>query len=125
MNEAIITAFSAILVAAFGSSWLGNVLHERFSKNSNSAIMGHLEALDQKVDRNEASRRRERILDFNTELLRHQHHTREDFIDILSTIDSYEDYCRNHPEYPNSRAVMAISNIRRVYQECMEKDEFL
>lgn len=123
--EVIISAFSAVLVAALGSTWLGNVLHERFSKNSNSVIISRLDSLDQKVDMNEASRHRERILDFNTELMRDMKHTREDFVDVLATIDRYEEYCRSHPDYPNSRAVLAINNIRRIYQECMEEGTFL
>lgn len=123
--EVIISAFSAVLVAAFGSTWLGNVLHERFSKTGNAVILSRLDSLDQKVDRNEASRHRERILDFNTELMRDMKHTREDFVDVLATIDRYEDYCRSHPDYPNSRAVIAIENIRRVYKDCMEQGTFL
>ena len=34
---------------------------------------------------------RSKILGFNRELLQHQKHTREDFIEILGVIDSYED----------------------------------
>lgn len=121
----IISAFVAILVAALGSQWLGTALQDRFSKNSNGAIVRRLDALDRKVDRNDANRQRERILQFNVELLRKMQHTREDFVDVLATIDSYEAYCRDHPDYPNSRAVLAISNIRRIYQECMEESTFL
>lgn len=121
----IISALVAILVAALGSQWLGTALQDRFSKNSNGAIVRRLDALDHKVDRNDANRQRERILQFNVELLRKMQHTREDFVDVLATIDSYEVYCRDHPDYPNSRAVLAISNIRRIYQECMEEGTFL
>lgn len=72
-----------------------------------------------------ADQRRARILHFNNELLRGIPHTREEFIEILSDIDIYCTYCRDHPDYPNSRAVHAIANIERVYDERMEKRDFL
>ena len=72
-----------------------------------------------------ADQLRARVLQFNNELLRNIPHTREEFIEILSIIDSYRQYCRDHPEYPNSRAVHAIANIERVYDERMEKRDFL
>ena len=75
-------------------------------------------------DRN-ADTHRSRILHFNTELLRGDKHTREDFIEALAEIDFYERYCREHPDYENNRAVLAIENIERVYKELMENGGFL
>lgn len=68
---------------------------------------------------------RSKILGFNRELLQHQKHTREDFIEILGVIDNYEDYCKSHPEYKNSRCVHAVSNIERVYDELLITGDFL
>lgn len=68
---------------------------------------------------------RARILQFNTELIRHQEHTEEDFNDIMHNITCYERYCETHPEYPNNRAVRAIKNINRVYDELMKTGGFL
>ena len=68
---------------------------------------------------------RMRILQFNNELIRDIPHTREDFIEVLSEIDFYEHYCKTHPEYKNKRAVHAISNIGRVYDERLKNHDFL
>lgn len=68
---------------------------------------------------------RARILRFNTELLRGTSHTEEEFIDMLYNIDFYERYCEDHPEYQNNRAIHAIKNINRVYDDCMENHSFL
>ena len=68
---------------------------------------------------------RSKILGFNRELLQHQKHTREDFIEILGVIDSYEDYCKKHPNYKNSRCVHAVANIERVYDELLITGDFL
>ncbi len=66
------------------------------------------------------------ILRFNRELLQDNiPHTQEDFIETLSEIDFYERYCKEHPEYENNRAVLAIQNIERVYSEMLEKHNFV
>lgn len=76
-------------------------------------------------DRRTADGHRVRILHFNNELLRDIGHTREEFFEVLTEIDAYEDYCREHPDYPNNRAVLAIENIREVYKERQKKRDFL
>lgn len=76
-------------------------------------------------DERNADAHRQRILEFNTELLRDMRHTREEFIEILAEIDYYERYCTEHPEYKNNRAVHAIANIGRVYDERLKKHDFL
>lgn len=75
-------------------------------------------------DRN-ADRSREYILRFNMELVREIKHTREDFIEALSKINEYEEYCTAHKDYRNNRAVLAIENIKRVYADRLEKHDFL
>lgn len=76
-------------------------------------------------DERNADAHRTAILHFNNELLRDIQHTREDFIEILTEIDFYEKYCEHHENYQNNRAVHAIANIKRVYDERMEKHDFL
>lgn len=71
-----------------------------------------------------ADAQREKILRFNTELIRNDYHTREDFIEILAVMDGYERYCESHPLYRNSRAVHALANINRVYDERLAKNDF-
>ena len=88
------------------------------------ATRARLDAHIQSDDERNADDRRTRILRFNNELIRNIPHTREDFIDVLADIDVYEAYCRIHPEYKNNRAVHAISNIGRVYDERLEKHDF-
>lgn len=85
------------------------------------ALAAHIKADDER----NADNLRERILRFNTELLRGGKHTREDFIEILSVMDGYEAYCAGHPEYRNNRATLAIQNIKRVYVERLQKRDFL
>lgn len=76
-------------------------------------------------DERAADMHRARILRFNQELIRQIPHTREEFIEVLTEIDRYQRFCREHPDYPNSRAVHAIANIGRVYDERLQKHDFL
>ena len=105
----------------------------------NGEVMGKLEEMGQvqqdtqrrldahiKVDDERAAdMHRAHILQFNNELIRNIPHTREEFIEILAEIDGYERFCREHPDYPNSRAVHAVANISRVYDERLQKHDFL
>ena len=76
-------------------------------------------------DRRDADSHRVKILQFNNELLRSINHTKEEFIEVLAEIDAYERFCKDHPDYPNNRAVMAIENIRENYKERLKKHDFL
>lgn len=104
---------------AIGRAINGDVLKE--VRDTRAELDKHIK-LDN--ERN-ADLHRARILQFNNELLRDIPHTREDFIDILEEIDCYESYCKNHQEYKNNRAVHAIANIERVYDERLKKHDFL
>lgn len=86
------------------------------------------EVLDEHIrvdDERNADEHRLRILRFNNELLRDIPHTQEDFIEILAEIDFYEDFCEDHPKYENNRAVLAIKHIKKVYDERLDKHDFL
>lgn len=89
-------------------------------KETQRKLDSHI-ALD---DERNADDHRTLILQFNRELMRDVPHTLEDFIEILTVIDKYNKYCDGHKDYPNSRAVHAIANIERVYDERLRKRDF-
>ena len=91
----------------------------------NADVIEKLDAHITMDDRRTADGHRARILHFNNELLRSIDHTEEDFNEVLAEIDEYEGYCRDHPEYPNNRAVLAIENIRDTYKDRLKKHDFL
>ena len=76
-------------------------------------------------DERNASLLRTQILRFNDELIDDRKHTKEHFIEVLAIIDDYEDYCRDHPDYKNNRCTHAVANISRVYDERLQKHDFL
>ena len=82
------------------------------------------DSLEKKIDLNKAESKRTSILRFNGEIKRGIHHDEEEFNDCLGAIDYYEDYCRENKDYPNSKAVMAIANVKRVYKKAYSKNDF-
>ena len=93
---------------------------QKEQKETRSDLESHIKA----DEVNRADERRANILRFNNELIRGIPHTKEEFVEILADIDVYERYCKSHPEYENNRAVHAIANIGRVYDERLIKHDF-
>lgn len=120
-----INPWSAIAKAigrAINGEVIGMLSEVKIKQESTSDRLNEHIRLD---DERNADEHRARILRFNNELIRDIPHTKEEFIDILADIDSYEQYCTKHPEYKNNRAVHAIANIGRVYDERLQKHDFL
>lgn len=107
------------IARALGKAFNGEVLRE--ISETKAKLESHIKMDEERA----ADQHRARILTFNTELLRGQRHTREDFIDILCEVDAYESYCKAHPEYKNSRCKHAVANIGRVYDELLCTGDFL
>ncbi len=110
-----------ITVALISSGKLANKLEKKFSVDD---ISKKLDSLESKIDLNKAESKRAFVLGFNGEIKHGIHHDEEEFNECLSAIDYYEDYCRQHPNYPNSKAVMAIANVKRVYEKAYQKNDF-
>ena len=96
------------------------------------SITGKVDALQADLDKMKADRKldnandaRRQILIFNDELLRGTKHSKEHFDQVLLDVDHYERYCAKHEEYKNSRAVLAIEEIRRCYAKCEKEGTFL
>ena len=101
---------------------------EQQLKKTNEKLAETNEKLDGHMANDElqkAEDARAAVLRFNNELLRNIPHTREEFFEVLQKIDIYEDYCYRHKDYENNRAVHAIANINRVYDERLAKHDFL
>lgn len=110
-------------------------------KDRNKEVMSRFDDLDYKIDKLEtkfdnkfddlhkeleyesADNARIRILSFSEEIQRGQKHSKEAFDQIQSDIDRYQKHCNKFPDYPNSRADMAIKVIEDVYLESMKLEK--
>lgn len=120
-----VNPWSAI-ARVIGRAINGEVLEElekvRVTQNeTGTRLDNHINA----DEKREADKCRGRILHFNNEILREIPHTKEEFIEVLKDIDDYEAYCREHKDYENGRAVHAIANINRVYDDRLKNHDFL
>lgn len=75
-----------------------------------------LEDLNAKVDRNQAILARTHILRFADDLRNGVHHSEEYFRQQMLDCDTYDAYCRDHPDFSNGLTVIASKYI---------KDEFI
>lgn len=81
--------------------------------------------LNEKMEANEAKTARYRILRFDDEIRHKTRHSKEHFDQIIEDVDTYESYCRDHPRFPNGKAVSATDNVKRTYEKCKAENSFL
>lgn len=84
-----------------------------------------IETLSDKIDRSQAVQARIRILRANDEMRQDVHHSYEYFRQLHQDITEYESYCNTHPDFKNNEAVNSIEYINRVYQDCLDSNNFL
>ena len=109
--------FATIVVALLNRRWQ--------QADKLDGIRDSLEAHISRDDERYAKQCRTRILRFNDELIRGYRHTKEHFDDVLEDITEYKQYCRDHTDFKNEKAVMAIANVQRVFQLCEADNSFL
>lgn len=121
-----ITGLASVLVALISSNGFWNRIEKKNGiKDSISKITEQQENLSRKIDENEAKGARRRILRFSDELTQQVRHTKDYFDDVLADIDLYERYCEENPKFPNNRTLMAETNIKATYQQCLAEHDFL
>lgn len=110
-----------IIVALISSGTSASKLSKKIKADE---LLEKFNELNYKVDCNKADDCRWTILDFNGEIKRGIHHDEDQFNEIIRLIDNYEKFCRNNPDYPNNKAVLAIENIKNVYKKAYSKNDF-
>ena len=110
-----------IVVALISSGTSANKLSKKIRADE---LLEKFNELNYKVDCNIADNCRRMILNFNGEIKRGIHHDEEQFNEVINLIDRYEHFCRDNPDYPNNKAVLAIENIKNVYKKAYSKNDF-
>ena len=132
MTPEILTA----VVVAILSSKIWDFLASRFKRRDEkedkedkvlraiSDLRKEVGTVSTKVDENAAVLARTHILRFNDELINGVDHSFEYFRQQLQDIDTYEAYCKVHPQFRNTYATMAIDNIKDTYDRLIKKGTF-
>lgn len=84
-----------------------------------------LTAIEDDLALERATTARVRILRCSDEITRGIRHSKEYFDQTLDDINVYNHHCDSHPDFKNSKAVLAIRNIERVYENCLQENDFL
>ena len=128
-SEIIIGYIVTVIVAILGSSWVGDELKARREKKkgivTTNQILDEVKALRSDFDTEKATTARVRIVRFNDELLRDKRHSKESFDQCLNDIDTYDSFCKAHPDFQNHKTVLSSENIIRTYRKCTEEHSFL
>lgn len=65
---------------------------------------------------------RRRILTFDDEVRRKERHSEEHWNNVIEDIDQYTTYCRNHPDYSNTKAERAMKHLTSTYNKLTPQD---
>lgn len=82
-----------------------------------------LDDLDAKVDRNSAILARTHILRFADDLRNGIHHSEEYFRQQMLDCDTYDSYCRAHPDFSNGLTIVASKYIREEFEKMYMKGD--
>lgn len=125
MNEILLTGAVAIVTASAIWDFIKFLINRKDGEKKDlKGIKSAIEALSDKVDRNQAILARTHILRFDDELINGIDHSKEYFSQQLQDIDTYEAYCKLHPDFKNNYAVIASEHIKKVYSELLDKGEW-
>lgn len=109
-----------------------SIIGKKIGRAINGEVIEKVDNLEESVtrlrgemDEDRAVTARVRILRFNDELLESKKHSKESFDQCLSDIDNYEQYCEDHHEFKNNKTIMAVGNIKKCYERCLENHDFL
>lgn len=85
------------------------------------SVSNKLDALEKKVDENQATTIRVRILHFEDELQNEKKHSKDSWDQAMDDIERYERYTSDHPEFKNNITVASISHIKKTYSKLLEE----
>lgn len=83
-----------------------------------------IDSVDAKADQYNAVSCRVRILRFEDELQAEQRHSKDSWDQVMSDIDAYETYTKQHPDFRNNQTVATVTHIKHGYNERLEKRDW-
>lgn len=116
-TEALITLMVAIIGSGALFSFIQYLIALFFSrKDKSKEIEKKIDNLADKVDRNQAVLARTHILRFSDELKNGIEHSAEYFRQQLDDCDTYDAFCRSHPDFKNSYTEIANKHIKETFE---------
>lgn len=85
------------------------------------AVSDKVDALDKKVDENQATTIRVRILRFEDDIQVGRSLSKDSWDQVMDDIDRYEAYTKENTKFKNNITVASINHIRKKYEELLEQ----
>lgn len=86
-----------------------------------TAVSNKLDALEKKVDENQATTIRVRILQFENELQEGRKKSKDSWDQVMDDISRYELYTTTHPDFKNNITVASTQHIMHEYRRLLEE----
>ena len=111
-----------LVLALFGSQavfgFLQFIIQFLVTRNdTKNNVVSRIDDLNAKVDRNQAILARTHILRFADDLRNGIHHSEEYFRQQMLDCDTYENYCKEHPDFSNGLTIVASRFIRNEFEK--------
>lgn len=116
-------------------TWIAEQLGKAINKEmleKQTKLEEKVDKLEKKIEKRDVTDEKEhvlesrrRILSFGDEIRLNVKHSEEYFNNIIDDINIYNNYCKNHPEFENSKAVITIKIIEEVWEKCLRENDFL
>ena len=111
-----------LTLALFGSQavfgFLQFIIQFLVTRNdTKNNVVSRINDLNAKVDRNQAILARTHILRFADDLRNGIHHSEEYFRQQMLDCDTYESYCKEHPDFSNGLTIVASKFIRSEFEK--------
>ena len=120
MKDVIVSVVASGAVFGF----LQFIIQFLVSRNDIKQNIGKkIEALNEKVDRNQAILARTHILRFADDLRNGIHHSEEYYRQQILDCDTYDHYCKEHPDFANGLTIVASEYIKEDFKKRFTKGE--
>lgn len=103
--------------------WIRGIIYGDVERKLDS-IKGMVTKVENRMDEEKATQARNHILRFADELYEGRHHSQEYFLQLIDEIKIYEEYCKEHPDFPNGRTLQACAKIRETFDDLWKEHKF-
>jgi len=99
-------------------SWIGGLIGKLLGVK---AVSDKVDAIDKKVDENQAITIRVRILQFEDSLQSGKEHSKDSWNQVMDDVRRYEEYTSSNPDFKNNITEASVAHINKVYSELLDK----
>lgn len=99
-------------------SWIGELIGKFLGIKK---VSDKVDALEEKVDENQATTIRVRILRFEDEVQNEITHSKDSWDQVMDDIRRYELYTEKHPDFKNNITVASVKHLTKKYSQLLEK----